>query len=390
MSSAKISSKASFLKGLEVGRSLWRLAKGDAAAQPEDGPFQMRIDLQSYGYKLFKADMRGTFQIDWGDGASETVNNTGSSGIEHEYPALGVYTITIEGQLLRLAQGSWSRNALTSVTALLSPLPASLETIYYAFSECGGLTSIPSNLFSRCTGLKNLTGCFAQSAIAAIPPGLFDACANVVSLESCFANCTALTSIPAGLFGHCGTASNFKSCFLGCTGITSIPAGLFDACTKAQNFSGCFNQCTSLTDVPDGLFHCQQQASVFTSCFSWCRALVTIPGSLFDGCTAAAEFDSCFKMCTALASIPPELFSDCPNAVRFYSCFSSCTALTAIPEGLFDANPGITHLNECFLRCSNLTHAPELWTRFSGAAHTKCFTNCLAADNYDEIPDGWK
>ena len=362
MSTEKILDRASFLKGVAVGRTLWRLAGGPAGPAPEVGPFQMKIDLQPYGRTLFNADMRGTFHIDWGDGSSESVDYNGSNGLEHEYPALGVYTITIEGDLRLLGHGPWTRNGLKAVVELLSPLPASLETISYAFSECGGLTAIPPDLFSRCASLKSLTGCFSKSPIAAIPAGLFDRCAK---------------------------AAAFDNCFLGCASIAAIPAGLFGNCPEAQSFSSCFHECAALVDIPGGLFRGLRKATTFSSCFGWCGALASVPDDLFDGCAAAVYFDSCFQMCTSLGAVGSGLFADSPLAARFRACFSSCSSLTSVPDSLFDGN-AVTQLNECFLRCTKLAHAPALWTKFPNATHTRCFLSCKMADNYEDIPTDWK
>lgn len=336
MSAEKILDKASFLKGVEVGRALRRWAGGASEPKPEAGPFRMKVDMQAYGRVRFTADMRGTFEIDWGDGVSESISNVGTSGIWHDYPALGEYTITIGEGMHYLAQGSWNYNGLTAVTELLSPLPASLKTITYAFSECEGLTTIPPDLFSRCTGLKSVTGCFSESPVTAIPPGLFDNCPNVTTFKSCFSGCTGLTAIPAGLFDNCTRATDFDTCFLECSSITAIPAGLFDCCPEALTFTSCFKSCSKLTGIPDGLFQNQAKAYSFSSCFGSCGKLVSVPEDLFEGCVA------------------------------------------------------VTQLDECFMRCSRLSHAPELWNSFPDAAHTKCFFNCGSADNYADIPSGWK
>lgn len=392
MSAEKILDKASFLKGVEVGRAIGRWIGSATEPQPEpvSGPFQMKVDMQRYGVKRFMADMRGTFEIDWGDGSSQTITNNGTSGVRHDYAALGQYTISIDGELQYLGQGSWSYNGLTAVVELLTPLPASLRTLYYAFSECSGLTSIPADLFTRCANLKTVTGCFSKTPVTTIPAGLFSGCPNAVNFESCFSNCKSLTGIPAGLFDNCGKVTTFNNCFLGCTSITEIPAGLFDSCPDAETFVSCFKSCSSLEDIPGGLFQNQAKADRFTSCFGWCGALVTVPEDLFAGCVAATQFDSCFQSCQSLESVPEGLFAECSLVTRFSSCFSGCTSLSEVPEGIFDNNPAVTQLNECFLRCLQLTHAPALWTSFPNATHTKCFTNCNNADNYEDIPSDWK
>lgn len=389
MSSERILNKESFLRGLEVGRMLWRLAGGQAEPVPETGPFQMKLDLQRYGLTSFIADLRGTFEIDWGDGTQETVSSTASSGIRHTYPSLGEYVITIDGSLTHLGQGAWSRNTLTAVTELLTPLPASLEVLSNAFSECDGLTVIPADLFSRCVNLRSVAGCFSETAISGIPAGLFDQCVKITTFTSCFSKCTGLTEIPAGLFDSCPEATVFDNCFLGCSALTEVPAGLFDGCRKVQSFNSCFYNCSKLAHVPEGLFQDQEMAESFSSCFGSCKKLAAIPDRLFDGCGAAVQFDSCFQSCTALTEIPEGLFDDCVKATQFRACFSGCYGLISVPAELFDLT-AVSMLNECFMRCLALTHAPELWERFPDATHTRCFFYCQEADNYDVIPSGWK
>lgn len=392
MSAEKILDKASFLKGVEVGRALRRWAGGASEPIPEPvtGPFQMKVNMQKYGLTEFVADMRGTFEIDWGDGVSETISNAGSGGITHDYPALGEYVITIDEGITYLGQGSWTQNGLRAVTELLSPLPASLKTISYAFSQCNELTSIPSDLFSRCTVLKTVKGCFSKSPVTTIPSGLFDNCVSVTSFESCFANCTRLTAIPAGLFDNCLKVTAFNNCFLGCSLITAIPAGLFDGCPEALTFTSCFKSCKKLTTIPGQLFQNQAKAYSFSSCFASCVKLVSLPADLFEGCVAAANFDSCFESCQKLESISEELFAQCTQAEDLRYCFWDCAALADVPDGIFDNNTAITQLDQCFMSCILLSHAPALWVSFPHASHSDCFYGCSNADNYSAIPSSWK
>ena len=94
-------------------------------------------------------------------------------------------------------------------------------------------------------------------------------------------------------------------------------------------------------------------------------------------------------MCSALERVGSGLFAGSPLAARFRACFSNCGSLTGVPDDIFDGN-AVEQLNECFLRCVSLAHAPALWTKFPDASHTRCFTNCKMADNYEEIPSDWK
>lgn len=174
------------------------------------------------------------------------------------------------------------------------------------------------------------------------------------------------------------------------TDITNISPKIFDYCSNITDFTDCFSHCKDLTSIPQGLFDKCPNVTDFFACFFDCSSLTTIPIGLFDKCPNVTSFSVCFYGCKLLESIPIALFSKNINVTNFKNCFSHCTSLTTVPQGLFDNCPNVTNFNSCFNNCSNITSAvPELWKTHPNANGTDCFSGCINAANYNDIPKSW-
>lgn len=72
----------------------------------------------------------------------------------------------------------------------------------------------------------------------------------------------------------------------------------------------------------------------------------------------------------------------------------SRTNFTSVPDGFYELDKSkITSCKGAFYLANNLTHLPELWDKSQYpniVEHDKCFYNCISADNYDQVPEGWK
>lgn len=129
----------------------------------------------------------------------------------------------------------------------------------------------------------------------------------------------------------------------------------------------------------------------FSNLFASCYDLLSVPGRLLINCPNIDTMLRCFEECRSLPSIPNDLFRYTPLLENVYSCFSSCYGLTEIPLDLFDSNPGMTGFRFAFANCSNITGSvPPLWNQYPNADGYWCFYSCYRAENYNDIPDGWK
>ena len=242
-------------------------------------------------------------------------------------------------------------NSLTSIT-----IPDSVTSIgFQAFYGCSKLTSItiPAGVtnigalaFSECTGLKTAGLIGSESDYefgwtTAIPSNAFSGCSNLTNItipegvtnigNNAFQNCSSLTgiTIPEAVTGIGGSA------FSGCSSLTSI--SIPKNVTSIEE--GTFARCSSLTDItiPESV------TSIGYSAFSSCSSLtnIMIPESV------TSIGGSAFSKCTNLTGIT------LPEGVTSigYSAFSECESLISIiiPEGVTSIE------KETFYRCYSLT-----------------------------------
>lgn len=279
----------------------------------------------------FKA--QGNFTIDWGDGTVEDYSNTSLSMIFPPYEESGVYTITITGNLVDI-----SFEDAYGLREVLTPFPETMsdKTIFsYCFMDCEELVSVPEDLFVNCP--------------------------NATNFYSAFRKCTSFEQIPENLFGTCINALSFQDCFRGCLYI-KVPEKLFANCINATNFDGCFAG-TRLATFPDNLFAYNTKAKYFVECF----------------------YNSRIK------SVPDNLFGNNEELVNIKNCFAHCEYLTDVSETVFDGCPNITDCTMAFYNCQAITSAvPELWIRTNITAYENCYYYCYNAENYSDIPAGWR
>ena len=332
----------------------------------------------------------GNFVVDCGDGGvlsgdgvsdnTITRSNTDVAQYTCTYPTGGTHTIQFGG----LATGynstsvenafyapiGFSNAYLNNTPAKIASISGSLGVIFptigtgdtlatqprfiQTFLGCGGLTSIPSTLFT------GISGAPARSMF-----------------YGTFSSCSGLTSIPENLFAGISGAPApymFAHTFHGCSGLSgSIPANLFARISGAPAegmFTSTFEGCSGLSGaIPANLFAGISGApaeGMFQFTFDGCSGLTSIPANLFAGITgtpAPYMFMDTFHGCSGLTgAIPANLFAGitgAPAYSMFSSTFHGCSGLTgAIPANLFagiSGAPADRMFSQTFYGCSNIT-----------------------------------
>ena len=280
---------------------------------------------------------------------------------------------------------------LTSVT-----VPASVTSIGdYAFSGCSGLTSVTLNsnaivsaTWSSSKSMKSIFGdqvkiYYLGEDVKSIGGYAFSGCTGLTSVTipnsvtsiggSAFSNCTGLTSItiPNGVNSIGGYAFN------SCSSLTSVTIPNSVTSISQYAFSGC-SGLTSIT-IPNSV------TSIGSSAFSDCRSLTSVTignsvtsigGSAFYGCSSLTSITipnsvtsiggSAFYGCTSLTSVT------IPNSVTIIgsSAFQYCRGLTSITI----PNSVTSIVGSAFYDCSGLTSV----TIGSGVTNigTDAFTGC--------------
>ena len=313
------------------------------------------------------------FQVNWGDGTTETgiTNSNISEKSKHQYQNAGTYDIKIKGKYECLVCSDDAKETANYDKLKKVKQWGTTGLKYVSFYTCSNLNEIVSpteNSFSNLIGIR-----LAYTSIQSIPENLFANCSNVTDFKYSFQYCKNLASIPANLFANCSNVTSFCCAFKGCESLKSIPTNLFANCPNVTSFESTFAECNNLTSIPENLFANCSNVTDFRYLFQYCTNLTSIPANLFANCPNVNNFNDTFAECSGLTGIPAKLFDNCQKVERFYSTFDGCTSLTG--------------------------HAPELWKRGTNSEENNyrgnpkgngCFARCEGLENYNEIPDYWK
>lgn len=247
------------------------------------------------------ADFAVDIDVDWGDSNNNTITSIDDPNKSHTYSSVGVYTVTIIGDLpgFNVNNNSSIRSAITSI---LDFGQVGLRTL--DFFGCNNITSIPS-----------------ANTMAIGYAGL----GNVISFAN-FMRGTGITTIPSSIFSYSSGANVFSDAF-SFTPITGIPSGLFNNNTNAVNFSSTFNGCTSLSTYPATLFDTCVNVTNFSATFRNCRQLTSC--LTFTNNTAVTTFDNLYFMSTTTNSLDgnaPTLWSRTPTPSGT-AAFRNCIGL---------------------------------------------------------------
>ena len=150
----------------------------------------------------------------------------------------------------------------------------SVTSMYYTFSGCSSLTSIPQMDTS-----------------------------NVTNMESMFTSCTSLTSIPQM---NTSKVTTMYYMFNNCASLTSIPQ--MDT-RNVQNMNSMFGNCKSLTSIPQ---IDTSKVTTMYSMFEYCISLTSIPQM---NTSKVNNMGYMFSDCVSLTSIP---LLDCSSVTSTY------------------------------------------------------------------------
>ncbi len=313
------------------------------------------------------------FQVNWGDGTTETgiTNSNISEKSKHQYQNAGTYDIKIKGKYECLVCSDDAMRTANYDKLKKVKQWGTTGLKYVAFNYCSNLNEIVSPTQNSFINLIYIS--LAYTNIQSIPEDLFANCPNVTNFSHLFFWCENLKSIPVNLFANCPNVTDFSYLFFWCENLESIPANLFANCPNVTSFQETFGSCSNLTSIPE---------------------------KLFANCPNAMSFEETFEDCSNLTSIPENLFANCPNVMSFEKTFQNCDSITSIPEKLFDNCKKVESFKGTFWCCYRLTgNAPELWKRGTNSEENEyngnpngedCFAVCRGLENWDEIPDYWK
>lgn len=232
------------------------------------------------------------FDIDWGDGTIEHIDNSYFDNsmfegyILHAYDTSKPYEIKITGTCdsitsvfetdIKIKQ--WGTTGLKSVclascSEIAQPTKNSFKDLEFVLFWQSNMENIPEYLFANCSKMQYFNQTFIECPnLKEIPGNIFANCINVKSFQETFVECSQINKIGEGLFAQCYNAQNFDVTFAG-TAITEIPEKLFENNTKAKSFWSTFSACSELKSIPLTLFDNCQEVEIFKGTFNGCEKL---------------------------------------------------------------------------------------------------------------------
>ena len=248
------------------------------------------------------------FQVDWGDGTTETgiTNSNISEKSKHQYQNAGIYDIKIKGKYESL-ETTYDAKETANYDKLKKVKQWGTTGLkYVGLYYCSNLNEIVSpteNSFSNLIGIR-----LAYTSIQSIPEDLFANCPNVTNFYCAFKECRSLESIPANLFANCPNVTNFYCAFEECRSLESIPANLFANCPNVTNFESTFGNCKNITSIPEKLFDNCKKVESFKGTFWGCYRLTGNAPELWKRGTNSEENEyngnpngeDCFAVCRGL------------------------------------------------------------------------------------------
>lgn len=349
----------------------------------DDGKTRLYIKILGRGRMSvplrFQQSVSNGVTIDWGDGTSETVSETGKVTPRHTYSDVGEYVITLdvaEGCTVQLGNGSESVSIIgfSGLDIAYSEMLTKIEIgrgvtgiLEYCFYGCAslstvnipsGITSIPSRAFEYCKLLKHLN---LPSGVTSLGTNCVQGCSEIqyISLPTSintlgayvFQNCNVLKSviipnvvnIPNYVFGSCDLLSTV---ILGKT-LEKIGDYAFECTYSLQNLD-IYNNVTSIGQyafrlsgirnliIPEGV------TTLSTYTFSESKLVnVSLPNTL----TTIKSY--AFNKCNSLKEV---IIPDSVSTIETY-VFNECESLSKVklPSGL------TTIPNYTFYKCNSLT-----------------------------------
>lgn len=326
--------------------------------------------------------------IDWGDGSDllENFDCSDETKLKHTYADAKKYKI----RLTRNVNWYHANSTQSEPTADSKDMAAFLTKIqvnrtcpivqYVGTAN----TTVPGLAFAYCTKLVNVVGNLFNN----IPLTSF-------VYQSLFSNCINLQNIPEFPISD-GIVLNIVNMFYNCKSMV----GRVKINTKPYNLTQTFYGCEKLTAIDE-----------LTATESELDTLMLY--KTFE--KSGIESISSVYVKTKRLMILWELCAECHNLreigsfvadhkainnaymIGLNDAFLNCDNLTAIPQDFLG-----NHSAECisykrtFEGCTGITTSvPHLWDQVSSSftsanGDPHCFSGCVNAANYDEIPDAWK
>ena len=274
----------------------------------------------------------GSFQVDWGDGTIDTIENTSNcshtfaSGSGEKYDdAHNQHVVTVKA-----LKGKINGIGAKYSTSLLA---VAAKDIYMNCPVAEG--------FRDCTSLKYFD----------IFGGSFLTSKRSQSIYNYFKNCPNLERIKASVCWS--SVTSLDSTFYGCNSLKTLDMGDVWNTVNCISFSDTFNSCTAIEELPGIVTN---MTTTLSSTYNKCSALKRIKCDYFN-LENCKNLQYTFLSCSSLEQIPKLLNTN--GVTSFNNTFNGCTSLVKLQQETLDTSAAII-VNSMFYNCASLEEAPVM------------------------------
>ncbi len=347
-----------------------------------------------------------SFNVNWGDGSTGTVNSSSSSEAIHTYTQAGDHQILISGLCERFFfEGHKDRNKLISIENLGKN---GWKSFHSAFQDCKNLESFVSGdcdtsrvtsfyeMFYNCSAIKTIDASSMDTSGVTSMFRTFRGCANmttcdisgwdtskVTTMSEMFYEAKNITTIDVSGW-NTSKVTNMYGAFLNCYDLTTLNVSGWDT-SNVTSMSNTFKGCGSLLALDVSGFNTSKATSM-SAMFSGCNDLTTLDVSGFDT-SKVTSMSSMFQSCTYVTEIDVSGFNtskvtsmssmfsgsasvttldvtgfDTSSCTSFYNMFNGCYDLVTIDISGFNTAK-VTSIYGIFYNCRSLTSALNMSTR---------------------------
>lgn len=310
----------------------------------------VQLDYENTTGAEFLLVAGGDFEVDWGDGNTESISRSSASIIysaspnyTHTYATSGNYTVKITGAATSYTYDSSSSN-ITTMNIRTGTNKNKIKSVN------ANLDSIFPNNSANMRFLQFMSSCTGITTVKLKATGA----ARVYHCYSMFSGCTGLTSFNGIDISINGTPQSFA-------------------------FSLMFSSCTNISDAP--------KASMFSN---------------ISGAPASGLFYGTFTSCSKLyGAVPSGFVGSLVGTIAtytFYSIFQGCPLLTNISGGyencqITAANVG-TGIKNAYYGCTGITSGASpvdknglhLYDFDTTTNDVDTFLDCTGLSDYATIP----
>ena len=274
---------------------------------------------------------------------------------------------------------------LATAKAIMSKVSSTLKSSYRVFCGCTGIvtndsTPLPSDFFSKCTGLTSISEFFngCSSMAGGLHVDIFKPMVNLQNCYYAFASTKITgglnsTALPENLFKYNTKLTTLERMFYNTPMLFVPPENLLATLTNLTNVYGMFSNCSSMNGtIPELIFKNNSKLQSIGPFFGGCSKVSgTIPRRIFDtnkGKNNSITTVEGFFMGTKITGEIPAyvsssdkgIFDYSPNLTWTRNCFNGCSGITGpIPPEIFKYNTALIRVDGTFAGCSGLGSTPD-------------------------------